>query len=503
MVKITRFSFQRFYLLVPVIFAFVVLGCSNPTGSYQSMQAFDEPLLSTQARRAFGYEGVLRNPVIVIHGFLGAKLQDTTGKEVWGTFSAYPPNAKELRLMAHPMAIGKPLSELKGTTVAYSMLEHVNIKVLGFSFSVSGYSHLIDILHDCGYSSEDRALPAGRNFYSQFIFYYDWRRDLQENAARLHEFIMLKKSYLQRHYRRLYGIEDYDVQFDLVAHSMGGLISRYYLRYGNQDLPEDGSMPKPDWGGSKHVDKVIIIATPNAGYADTVTEMVNGLQLAPGAPVYPPALLGTFPSYYQMLPQPILQALSWKNKQDREPIDIFSPQTWLELKWGLVDPQQDAILQILLPEVKNTSQRRKIAFDHLQKCLARAELFTKAMIRKMPPTPKDVMAGLFVGDAVNTVRKLEIDRETGKIAISEYDAGDGKVLAASARFDDVSQKTWHPFINSAVNWNMMIHIKAAHMGIMSSPEFAHNLRAYLLLMTTEAQKELLDRYIKKNSIPAK
>lgn len=487
---------KRFYFLILIALAFVFLGCSSPVGSYQSMQAFDAPLISTQAQRAFNYEGVLRNPVIVIHGFLGAKLQDNTGKEIWGTFSPYPLTNNELQLMAHPMAIGKSLSELKSNSIAYSMLEHVNIRLLGFSFSVSGYSDLIDILHNCGYSSEHRDLPAGRNFYSQFIFYYDWRRDIPENAARLHEFIRLKKAYLQRHYKRLYGIEDYDVQFDLVAHSMGGLVARYYLRYGNQDLPEDGSMPKPNWGGSKNVDKLIVIATPNAGYTDTVMEMVNGLQLAPGAPIYPPALLGTFPAYYQMLPQPILRALVWKGESRRENIDIFSPKTWSDLKWGLADPGQDATLQILLPEVKELSQRQTIALDHQRKCLERALLFTKAMAREMPPVPKDVMIGLFVGDAVKTAKELEVDRKTGKITIKEYDAGDGKVLASSARFDRISKKIWHPFINSAINWDMMIHIKAAHMGIMSSPEFAHNLRAYLLLMTTKHQRELLKEYIR-------
>ena len=35
----------------------------------------------------------------------------------------------------------------------------------------------------------------------------------------------------------------------VVAHSMGGLISRYYLRYGDSDLPESGPVPEPTWKG--------------------------------------------------------------------------------------------------------------------------------------------------------------------------------------------------------------------------------------------------------------
>ncbi len=38
--------------------------------------------------------------------------------------------------------------------------------------------------------------------------------------------ILKQRKYLQKEYEKLYGIKDYDVQFDIVAHSMGGLLSR-------------------------------------------------------------------------------------------------------------------------------------------------------------------------------------------------------------------------------------------------------------------------------------
>jgi len=474
----------------------LLAGCENPVGSYQSKLSYDKPLFSELAERSFDYEGPLRNPVIVIHGLLGAKLhEDATGKEFWGTFGPAAQTAQEMHMFAHPMGIGRKLSELTNGTSAYTMLDHANIQLMGFSFSVSGYSELINLLQGCGYYSETRPLPPGKNFFSQFFFYYDWRRDIPENAARLHRFILEKRAYMQQRYQELYGLRDYDVKFDIAAHSMGGLLARYYLRYGAQDLPADGvSMPYLDWNGSRYVDKLMVIGTPNAGYLDTVLEMTNGLQLAPGASVYPPALIGTFPSLYQMLPHPEFRPVVWGDDPGGPAPDLFDPDLWQRLKWSLADPGQDAMLKILLPNVESAAERRRIALDHQAKCLKRARQFARALSIPAEP-PDNVMLVLFAGDAVQTVRELKVDRGTGKLTVSRYDAGDGKILSSSARYDRSSDKVWQPFVNSPIEWHSIYHIRAAHMGLLYSEEFAHNLRFNLLMMPTSQQKERIRQYI--------
>lgn len=45
---------------------------------------------------------------------------------------------------------------------------------------------------------------------------------------------------------------------------MGGLIARYYLRYGTENLNENGSLPQLSWAGSKLVEHLVVIGTPNA-----------------------------------------------------------------------------------------------------------------------------------------------------------------------------------------------------------------------------------------------
>lgn len=459
------------------------------TGSYQSARVYDKPLFSKIARDSADYEGVARNPVIVIHGFLGSRLKSSeSGKNVWGDFRGIDAiegySKQHLQEISIPMAIGKSLKDLKDDVHPTQMLRKFNVRFMGIQFHLDAYDKLIEILKIAGYYSENEPLPEGKNFYSLFTFYYDWRRDLPENAARLHHFIAHRRKYLQKQYEKLYGIKDYDVQFDIIAHSMGGLLSRYYLRYGNQDLPENGSMPKFDWRGSKYIDKLIIVGTPNAGYLDTCIEMTEGLRIDPRAPVYPPAVVGTFPTYYQMLP---LTSTASVVDADGKAVDIFDPKVWRTMKWGLADPKQDETLKILLPNVKSVEERRAIALDHQAKCLKRAKQFTEAMRIDSQP-PDDVALFLFAGDAVQTRRKAKIDPKTGKLKVTDFEAGDGKVLASSARMDEREGRIWTPFMESPIKWQAVIHLKAAHMGITESYSFADNVSYYLLSYPTKKQQ---------------
>ncbi|MBN2642645.1 MAG: hypothetical protein JXR78_13410 [Victivallales bacterium] len=488
-------------LPVCIITGIMLCSCNSPSGSYQSFAQYDKPIYGELAKRSAAYEGPARNPVIVVHGFLGSKLMESvSGKRIWGTFKGsynlFPASPDMVRAFSHPMEIGKPLRELKDTTVSTSILDDVDVRMFGFNFHVAGYSKLINILERAGYVPETNPLPADKSFPSLFLFHYDWRRDLPENAARLHDFILAKRKMLQEEYKRLYDLKDYDIQFDVVAHSMGGLVSRYYLRYGNQDLPADGSLPKLNWAGSKFLDKVLIVGTPNSGYLDTIIEMVNGLRVEVGTPLMPPGLIATFPSYYQMMPPLSTRSVVYNNAPEDSNVNIFDPQVWIDNKWGLADPKQDKMLKMELPELATAEERRAVALDHLSKCLKRAHQFIRAMQVYATP-PEDVALILFQGDAIPTSRQAEVDRKTGVIKVTKQEPGDGKILVTST-LDDlrVGQKLWVPYLVCPIKWTAVYRINAAHMGITSNPVFANNMTFSLVILpTAQMHKRRLEKVL--------
>jgi len=472
-------------------------GCrTGASGSYTSDEKFDSSIIGPLQEKAFAYQGIYRNPVIIVHGFLGSNLLDKdTGKNVWGKFSGEDgftiPDWK-MRALSIPMAKGKPLRELKDNTVPNGALNTVEVNFLGITFKENAYINLVNVLHEGGYQLEGRPLDSGKNFYTLFQFSYDWRRDLRESAAELHKFILEKRKYIQQQYEALYGIKDYDVQFDLIGHSMGGLVSRYYLRYGDADLPPAGQTPKITWAGSKYIDRLIILGTPNAGYLDTLIEMQKGTDVPP----FPPALLGTWPSYYQMLPDASTRSVVYKSDPSK-PVDIYDFRTWVRMKWGLANPKQEAVFQSLLPKVKARVARRLIAFDHLRKCLDRAKRFKTAMSIPALPPP-DVKLYLVLGNAVKTTRRISVDEKTGELVDVKYGPGDGKVLESSAMYDKrEGLKTWVPFFYGPIAWNSIIQLRAAHMGITTDPAFKDNILFLLCSVPTSRYKVLIEEYNNK------
>ncbi len=471
-------------------------GCTpSSVGSYSSLSSDGQPLHSDLTKRSMEYEGLERNPVIVIPGLFGSRLGDSLdGTEVWGMFTFAPRSnmdARQLLKLYHPMRLGTPLHELRDTIHPNGILDNVKVSIMGIKFQLDAYDILIALLDRAGYPPES----GSRQNYSyrypmQFVFAYDWRRDIVENVQALHEFIQEKRTFLQQEYERIYGVKDFDVQFDLIAHSMGGLLARYYLMYGDQALPDDGSLPQLDWRGSLYVDKTVIIGTPNAGYLDTCIEMTSGMRIAPGTPLMPAAVVASFPSYYEMMPPVSTRSLVYEDDPAGPPIDIFSPQVWVDNRWGLMDPKQDEVLKLLLPYAQNRQERETIALDHLSKCLKQAKYLQQALRVPSSP-PEDVQLILFLGDAVETSRQAEVNRKTGNIRVSRYQPGDGKVLTTSCLLDERVGGQWQYFLQTPIDWRSVYVMNAAHMGLVNSSTFESNLIYILLLYSTPAQKREL------------
>jgi hypothetical protein len=257
---------------------------------------------------------------------------------------------------------------------------------------------------------------------------------------------------------------------------MGGLIARYYLRYGTQDLPQDGSLPELTWEGSRYVENVIMIGTPNGGSVDALRNLVDGYKPALFLPHYPPAVIGTMPAIYEMLPRSRHRTLL--DEQGQPVSDIFDPQLWINNGWGLADPKQDDVLKLLLPQIKNPQKRREVAIDHLKKSLQQARQFVRAL--DLPADPPDsVRYYLVAGDSENTDKTVQFDPNGGLTTV-ETAPGDSVVLRSSALLDERMPINHTARLISPIKWDQVIFLFSDHRDITKDPEFTDNL-LYILL----------------------
>jgi len=439
--------------------------------------------LYSQAARHHGPE---RHAIIVIPGILGSRLEDSvTGQVAWGAFSggyAKPNNPAGASLLALPMARGRPLSELQDEVEATQVLDRIRVRLFGLPVQLKAYFQMIEVLGAGGYRDESLGLSGavdwGDDHFTCFQFPYDFRRDNVENARRLHEFILDKKAYIQQETERRYGVVDADIKFDIVAHSMGALLARYYLRYGGADLPADGSLPALTWAGSQHVDRAILVAPPNAGSLESLVNLVEGRKFGPTLPRYSPTVLGSFPALYQLLPRSRHGSVVWAD--GGEPIeDLLDPQLWQGMGWGLASPAEAESLGWLLPEIATAADRRAVALDHQRKSLERARQFAAALDRPgQRPSGVDLM--LVAGDAVDTPAVIAVDRSTGRLRVLEMGSGDGSVLRSSALMDERIGRTWQPTLQSPIGWTDTLMLFTNHLGLTKDRIFSDNVLYWLL-----------------------
>lgn len=443
------------------------------------------PDLSAIYRRASLIDDRQRNPIIVIPGILGSKLVDQDGRRVvWGEFGGNgidPATAEGARLLALPLEHGRTLNDLEDEVQVEGPLDAVNVRVFGVPFQISAYRDILAALGYGGYR-DSTASTGNQNKQNQFDncfqFAYDWRRDNVETAALLHEFILEKKAYVEEERRRRYGDDAEPVRFDIVAHSMGGVMARYYLQYGNAPLPDQPSPPPVTWAGAKHVERLVMVAPPNAGSLQAVEYLTQGVQFSRFFSKYEPAILGTMPSIYQLLPRtrhrPVVAGTQ------KVAVDLYDPKTWVQSRWGFFNPSQAEILKQLIREEPDPQRRLRIAYDHLAKCLYRAELFHAAIDVKATP-PEGTTIHLIASDAHPTMMQYAVDHR-GTLTPTSRAPGDGIVTRYSALMDEriADRSLSSQRLRSPIKWESVNFLFTDHLGMTKDPAFTDNV-LYLLL----------------------
>lgn len=260
-----------------------------------------------------------KDPIIIIPGIEGSEIVDRSGKKLW--FSIHRGKTDDLRLPITSTNLARNRDSLR----AGDIIRKVDIKLLP---DIEVYGSLTDALEEKGYAEATWAAPRAVDVY--YVFAYDWRRDNVENARLL----MQRMAEVKRRLRRP------QLKFDIIAHSMGGLIARYAAMYGSAEPP--AGTPSPTWAGAAHIRRLMMFGTPNLGAFAAFNALLEGEPIIAGRKLpliddFRAEDVFTLPSIYQLLPhQPRFL------DENLQPIalDLYDAETWLKYGWGaLADPK--------------------------------------------------------------------------------------------------------------------------------------------------------------------
>ena len=222
-------------------------------------------------------------PVIIIPGVLGSRLANRdTGVEAWPgtTRKLMTSSYLELALRIDPVTL-EPLDD---GLVATGLFDHAAGQDI--------YRHLVEtLLNVGGYRLGTPGKPAAPGEARLYALAYDWRQDNIQAVRALDALI--------EQIRRDYG--DPGLRVDVIAHSMGGLIVRYYERYGTEDVMDRNAFAVTGAGVSR-LRRIVMLSVPNLGSVRMIHAFLTGHRVWLSR--LPTEGIATMPAMYQL----------WKNR---------------------------------------------------------------------------------------------------------------------------------------------------------------------------------------------
>ena len=413
-------------------------------------------------------------PVILIHGIMGSKLRDKNSlKELWfGSLkNLIFSNYKDVGLKIDPLT----LEPLETDIVPFDIAD----KAAGTDY----YRAVIDTLQKYGgyklTSADEKINDFNRRLY---VFTYDWRQDNVKSAKKLHQFIQQ----IQHNHNNV------NLKVDLVAHSMGGLISRYYLRYGDIDVLNSNDFPV-NLNGAQNVRKVVLLGTPNFGSVGSVESFITGLKI--GLRKIPTEVLVTMPSIYQLFPHSIN---NWLINIDGKQLDrdVFDSNIWQSFEWSIYDPKVQKRIKAQFLDNKLADAYMETLKQYFHKHLERARRFLWSLSVPLdnPPYKIIVMGGdcslttarLLVeevdGISITRLRPSHIKKPKANIDYARLmlEPGDGTVTKASLLARNVLDPTAPQHKYSFFPLDYPYFLCEEHSTLTSNINFEDNLLHILL-----------------------
>lgn len=408
-----------------------------------------------------------KRPLIVIPGILGSQLINyETGEIVWP--SAFRSSDDGLSLPLTP-----DLRKNKDNLVARKIVDTLRLSRLVPEVYI--YHDLLEALKRYGgYKEGDWNNPGPDGDRDTFyVLPYDWRRDNVETARDFIHRVESLKLKLKRP----------DLRFNIVAHSMGGLIARYAARYGDAEVPPEGASLVPTWAGAVHINKIFMFGTPNEGSADAFSTLLDGYSITEGLRRRIRLLNKlsredalSSPSLFQILPHAASVRFLDENLQPLQ-VDLYDPAVWRKYNWSAVND----------PDFRRRYVEGKVFGDYapfrggsledldayFATVLQRAKRFHEAL-DAMPDTESPVPLFAFGGDCEETLNAPIILRDekrdrwvtltaprsyrtsagrrvsTKEATLAMFAPGDGRVTRRSLLAEDLAGQRRSDLFNTAL-----------------------------------------------------
>lgn len=241
---------------------------------------------------------------------------------------------------------------------------------------------------------------------------FDWREDFYHGIQRIHE--------------KVEELTKDGSQLEIVAHSTGGYLASYYMRYGANDFFE----AQENWSGALKVKKFAIVASPLRGALSLLKHINEGTPALRNKKLCGSLDYSTFKSSYFFIPHKDLlkfQIIKGRERKLVDGLDLSSVESYKKNQWGPFKPEHLSEIPVVDKKLQQIIERGK-KFQELM--LANVEVKpaykTKILVLRGEGRPTYFYPTIKENDLNKTPLKISYKR-------SERIDGDGIVSALSSK----------------------------------------------------------------------
>lgn len=433
-----------------ILLALLLAGCASREGP---------DLTTLYARSASNPE---QPPVIVIPGLMGSRLVDRrTGEERWpGSLStmAFGDYARLAR-------IGPEWAQDDGIVAGPLIRELGRYDI---------YGQLLGTLEGAGrFAPGEPGHPPTNDWRRRYYtLTYDWRQPNIVAVRQLHALI----DQIRRDF------DDPDLRVDIIAHSNGGLIANYYLRYGPQDVLEDAD-PQPWAEGGKRVRRVAMLGTPNLGSVASLRRLNQGFRF--GLRTVPIEALASFSTVFETLPHPHTQVVYDRFGQPL-PLDLYDPTIWRDNRWSVFSPEVETRVREAWGDGAEGRLALSVMQANFERNLRRAKHFNEALAKPFPRNGLRMAA--FGGDCELTLAGAVLETVDGRARLAfepgeveaPVDGVDYTSLMQAAGDGLVTRESQDAAAHGFVPLRQTFFLCENHGRLLANRYFQNNLLNFLL-----------------------